>query len=205
MRPRPFAVGRSDPRTARRTNKRGRSWATSNTRGAGSRLSRRPRRSEGQVWHPQFGWLPAEHVPRYEGGERTTQIAGSWPTTSDVCDPHTRKGWDIVTEHYNVHTTHSLEEGVRLATRLERLYDAWQQMLPASTPTAMAVGPAIQPASCHGSMPQRHKVHLLSRPRRIRPQAVKEEPNIGVSAGVLSAPARRRLLLSPPTKTTIRT
>ena len=36
--------------------------------------------------------------------------------------------WEIVTEHYQVRTNHSLEEGVRLAARMERLYRVWQQL-----------------------------------------------------------------------------
>ena len=39
-----------------------------------------------------------------------------------------KNGWNVTTEHYVVNTDHSLEEAVRLAARLERLYEVWQQM-----------------------------------------------------------------------------
>ena len=36
---------------------------------------------DGQVWHDRFGWLPREHVARYEAGER--HFAGGWRSAAD--------------------------------------------------------------------------------------------------------------------------
>lgn len=82
----------------------------------------------GQIWHEQFGWLPQDRVARYEAGERYE--LGHWLKAADDARRHAdiAHGWDIDTEHYHVRTDHSLAEGVRLATRLERLYRAWQQV-----------------------------------------------------------------------------
>ncbi len=155
---------------------------------------------EGQVWHPHYGWLPAEHVARYEGGER--YYNNSWMMADDEqrlragprkaedqkrsrAAPH--KGWDIVTEHYSVHTTHSLEEGVQLATRLERLYDAWQQMFAAFTFTDAQLTRRFNLQAATRSPPQRHKV-IYFRDRDEYVQTLqKDEPNIGVSTGLYVA------------------
>src|SRR5262249_34999292 len=82
----------------------------------------------GQVWSEQFGWLPASQLPRYEQGERFYR--GRWISADEDAKLHNniRNGWNIETEHYNVVSYYSLEEGVRLATRLESLYDAWRQV-----------------------------------------------------------------------------
>ncbi|HEV3006100.1 MAG TPA: hypothetical protein VGX78_16645, partial [Pirellulales bacterium] len=68
-----------------------------------------------QVWHERFGWLPAANLERYEAGERFYKgrgwmnVADEAPLRADI-----ENGWKIETEHYEVRTNHSLEEGVRL-------------------------------------------------------------------------------------------
>lgn len=82
----------------------------------------------GQVWHPRFGWLPSAHVERYEQGERN--YSGRWMTADEESRLRgdIRRAWRIETEHYVIRTNHSLEAGVALGHRLERLYAAWQQV-----------------------------------------------------------------------------
>ena len=81
----------------------------------------------GKVWHERFGWLPANHVERYEQGERF--VNGRWLTAEREAQfrADLRNGWRVETEHYEVLTNHSLEAGVRLGQKLEQLYRAWQQ------------------------------------------------------------------------------
>jgi hypothetical protein len=81
-----------------------------------------------QVDHARFGWLPAADVGRYEQGQR--YYRGKWITTAEDERLHSsiRSGWRIDSEHYAVTTNHSLEEGVRLARRLETLYDVWRHV-----------------------------------------------------------------------------
>jgi hypothetical protein len=83
----------------------------------------------GQVWHHQFGWLPADSLPRYEAGERYLERERKWITAEEDAARRTSidRGWDVQTEHYRVRTDHSLEAGVELAARLERLFRVWQQ------------------------------------------------------------------------------
>ncbi len=82
----------------------------------------------GSVWHAKFGWLKTEQVTRYENGER--YLNGLWVRES--ADAAFRKtidqGWRVDTEHFRLTTNVSLEEGVRLAERLEFLYYVWRQV-----------------------------------------------------------------------------
>jgi hypothetical protein len=82
----------------------------------------------GSVWHAKFGWLKSDQVARYEGGERF--LNGRWvPAAVDAAFRTTiDKGWDVDTEHFRLKTNVSLEEGVRLAGRLESLYHVWRQL-----------------------------------------------------------------------------
>ena len=81
----------------------------------------------GRVWHEKFGWIPRDDVERYEKGER--RVGKAWITAQEDIKRHAdiRRGWKIETDHYIVTTNHSLEEGARLAARLERLHHAWRQ------------------------------------------------------------------------------
>ncbi len=80
------------------------------------------------VWHAKFGSLPADRVARYEKGERFSK--GRWISAADDAREHAtiERGWEIPTEHYLIRTNHSLEMGVEVASQLERLYTAWQQL-----------------------------------------------------------------------------
>jgi hypothetical protein len=83
---------------------------------------------DGKQWHPKFGWLATADVPRYEAGER---FAGSrWISADEDPARHRemKKGWQIRTDHFLVTTNHSLEAGVELAARLERLHQVWRQL-----------------------------------------------------------------------------
>ncbi|MGD9648588.1 MAG: hypothetical protein AB7U73_22950 [Pirellulales bacterium] len=81
----------------------------------------------GYVWHDRFGWLQQAHVARYEAGERL--YSGRWIDAEAEARARSniRNGWRVETEHYTVTTNVSLEAGVELGQRLERLYSAWQQ------------------------------------------------------------------------------
>lgn len=91
----------------------------------------------GNVWHERFGWIKASDVEKYESGMRPR--GRNWITAEQ--DAAARRtigdGWIVTTEHFEVTTNHSLEEGVALARRLEELHDVWRQQfadywLPAS-------------------------------------------------------------------------
>jgi hypothetical protein len=82
----------------------------------------------GKIWHDRFGWLPADSVPRYEKGER--YYRGRWMSAEQEAKLRANidQGWRIDTDHYRVVTNDSLEAGVELAKKLERLHCVWSQL-----------------------------------------------------------------------------
>lgn len=107
----------------------------------------------GQVWHPDFGWLSQANVARYEAGERL--YLGRWITAAKEAELRSdlSRGWQVQTEHYLVKTNHSLEAGVQLAARLERLHMAWRQLFVGyyATPRQMAEALVRKPLAAPGS------------------------------------------------------
>ena len=83
---------------------------------------------ENKVWHERFGWLPKAYVRRYEDGQRFSD--NRWISADE--DAKARReinaGWDVETEHYTIRTNHSIEAGVEMGTKLERLYRVWAQL-----------------------------------------------------------------------------
>ena len=82
----------------------------------------------GFVWNEKFGWLPKGYEHRYEQGERYSD--GRWISADDDAKRHSdiRSGWKIETEHYAIRTNHSIEAGVALGAKLERLNRLWQRL-----------------------------------------------------------------------------
>jgi hypothetical protein len=82
----------------------------------------------GFVWSDKFGWLPKGQLRRYEQGERFCD--GRWISAADDAARHAdiKSGWEIETEHYKIRTDHSIEAGVALGVKLERLQRLWQEM-----------------------------------------------------------------------------
>lgn len=85
------------------------------------------KRRADEVWHDRFGWLPRNQVARYEAGER--YFSGRWIAPEEDARLHAtiEKGWKIDTEHFRLTTNVGLEEGVRLAAKLESLWHVWRQ------------------------------------------------------------------------------
>ncbi len=84
---------------------------------------------KGFVDHEKFGWIPQKAVKRYENGERYCN--DKWVTVAEAEAYHGRSienGWQIQSEHYDLLTNHSLEEGVRLVRQIEDLYMVWKFM-----------------------------------------------------------------------------
>ncbi|MDR2757069.1 MAG: hypothetical protein LBC20_15340 [Planctomycetaceae bacterium] len=87
------------------------------------------RLKKGFIDHPVFGWLPKEFVEPYESGKRMIPKLG-WVSADEDNKFHAdiRNGWQIATEHYDLLTNHSLEEGVQMSRKLEHLYKAWKML-----------------------------------------------------------------------------
>ena len=82
----------------------------------------------GFVWSDRFGWLPKANLHRYEQGRRFSD--GRWSSAEEDARRHAtiQSGWDIETEHYTIRTDHSIEAGVALGVKLERLNGLWRQI-----------------------------------------------------------------------------
>ncbi len=146
----------------------------------------------GQVDHKRFGWLPKDHVERYEQGLRLH--AGRWISAEDDARFHQdmRNGWLVETQHYSIRTNHSLEAGVQLGEKLERLMRVWRQLFfryytSESQLTALFTGGAIR-------RPARSQAFRVAffRDRDDYNRTLKPlEPNIQISIGFYHERSRR--------------
>lgn len=143
-----------------------------------------------QTWHPRFGWLPESQVARYESGER--RYRGRWLSVADetAARANLERGWEVVTEHYQVRTNHSLEAGVRLAERLERFYAAWRQVFVRFAMTAEQLDRLFREGAPVGASRRHQVVYFRNRAEYI--QALeREQPSIRISTGYYSSIARK--------------
>jgi hypothetical protein len=78
-------------------------------------------------WHDQFGWLKADQVEHYEQGERF--FKGVWMSAQKESELRRdfKDAWVVRTDHFKIHTNHSLEMGVELGKRLEDFYRVFFQ------------------------------------------------------------------------------
>jgi hypothetical protein len=76
----------------------------------------------GQIWDGRFGWIPTNHLKRYEAGEQLWK--GQWLPADQVMKFRAQwvNAWEVETEHYLVRTNSSLERGAAFAEKLEKLY-----------------------------------------------------------------------------------
>jgi hypothetical protein len=151
------------------------------------------RLSAGQIYHDKFGWVSAGQVKQYEMGRRYSR--GKWISAEDDERLHAsiRTGWRIDSEHYVVTTNHSLEEGVRLARRLEQLYDVWRHVFvdyytPQSEIDRWFKGPAASSTAAKSvAAPRLRRQHQVSYVRNrdeynneLRPR----QPQIEITLGI---------------------
>lgn len=82
----------------------------------------------GNLWHPQYGWIAADDLSRYEAGERLEGNRWIDAETDAARHAEIEDGWQVRTDHFLVTSNHSLEAAANLAARLERLYQVWRQL-----------------------------------------------------------------------------
>lgn len=140
----------------------------------------------GQVWHARFGWLKEDRVARYEAGERF--YSGRWTSAEreTALRAEMSRGWQVLTEHYSVRTNHSLEAGVQLATRLERLQQVWRQLFlsyyasPVQLKEAFSGRPLVSPVRRLQIVYYRDRAEYL---RELRDEAAQIEITTGIYLG----------------------
>ena len=138
----------------------------------------------GEVWHDRFGWLKADHVARYEKGER--YYRGRWISAARETKMRDKiaRGWRVETDHFEVTTNHSLEAGVALAGQLEQLHNAWYQLFAAYHTTPAELKKLLRSGKPSRRATARHKVvYFRSRDEYVRHLA-KRQPGIERSLGI---------------------
>ena len=93
------------------------------------------------------------------------------------------QGWEITTEHYLVKTDHSLEAGVRLAARLERLYSVWQQLFPRYHTSEVQLKQYFQGKSPK-SPTRKHEVYFYRTKDEYQSELRQIQPGIEISSGI---------------------
>ncbi len=83
---------------------------------------------KGMVNHPEFGWLAAKDVSRYEKGMRFYR--NRWITKEQETQLRLANNdpWRLESPHYVILSYPSLEEGAALSRKLETLYLVWRQL-----------------------------------------------------------------------------
>ena len=156
----------------------------------------------GFVWSEKFGWLPKAHLRRYEEGQRYCD--GRWISAAEDAERHRdiRSGWDVETEHYTIRTNHSIEAGVALGVKLERLDRLWQQMFIryfASEADVVALFDGRPKPPSAAAAAQRG---LLPRPRRLQPFAAARQCPTSKSPSACTSSSRGGRISSPTSRAT---
>ena len=154
----------------------------------------------GQVWHERFGWINKDHVSRYEAGERYCN--SRWMPAADEARVRSDidRGWDVFTEHYAVRTNHSLEEGVRLAARLERLYDVWRQVFARFHSTDEIMTRRFeQPSTPRSPTTRMQVVYYRDRDEYVA-ALTRIQPQIGITSGYYLGAQRKAFFYADETR-----
>ncbi|MCL2346842.1 MAG: hypothetical protein FWC50_01135 [Planctomycetaceae bacterium] len=137
---------------------------------------------KGYVNHERFGWIPEKYAGRYEAGERFSK--GKWISAEEDQKQHEKidNGWVIHSEHYDILTNHSIEQGVILSRKLEDFYRVWRQIFiryvaPESQLSAIFEGKSSLPGE---SM---YKIVFFKNREDYINSLKKDDPNIGLSVG----------------------
>ncbi|HEY2146434.1 MAG TPA: hypothetical protein VGH32_00760, partial [Pirellulales bacterium] len=137
----------------------------------------------GQVFDERFGWISSADVPRYEKGERKS--GSKWITAAEDARQHAavKSGWRIETEHYIVTTDHSLEAGVALARKLERLNEIWRQVFVTFYMTEGELAKRYQGVVLPRHDVKQHQVVLFRNREEYNAALKPSQPMIGVTLG----------------------
>jgi hypothetical protein len=139
---------------------------------------------DGNAWRPQFGWVKAEDVAKYEQGLRP--YGGRWIPAADDARRHATidRGWAVRTDHFLVVTDIDRAAGVALAMRLERLYQLWRQLFGEFTATPAELQARLDGKETAGSLRKPFKV-VYHRNRAEYNEALrKRQPQIEATLGI---------------------
>ncbi len=139
----------------------------------------------GNVWHEQFGWLPASHVARYEAGQR--YYKSQWMSAEEEAALRSdfRNAWEVTSDHFVIKTNHSLERGVELSTALEALHAFFLREYAAFFNTPQQMQTLFEggrgDTQAHG---RRHEVHYYRAREEFVSRLQARQPGVEVSNGL---------------------
>lgn len=139
------------------------------------------RRAAGEIDHPTFGYLPSEHIARYEAGERFYR--NRWMKADEETRQRRRRNqpWTVETEHFRLSTTVSLEEGVRLGRLLEEFHRFWRLSFAPMTMTEKEAAALVSGRFEPKEKP--HNVRVFLNREEYLAAATRIDPTATVSSG----------------------
>jgi hypothetical protein len=138
----------------------------------------------GNVWHAKFGWLKRGDVARYEAGERRSGSA--WISAEEDARRRAdlKNGWQIRSEHFSITTNDSLEAGVVLAARLERLWHAWRLLFVEYYATSADLKNVLAGAAAAPKQTKPHEVTLFRSKEEYVAALRAAQPRIEMTLGI---------------------
>ncbi len=163
---------------------------------AGNYAARRLER--GEVWHPRYGWIYPEDLSRWEAGERP--LGKRWISAEDDARRHATidKGWRLRTDHFLVVTNHSLEGAAELATRLEKLYQIWQQMFGGFYLDQAALGKRFDGQETSGYRSKPFRVTYYRSRQEYNGALRRQQPRIEMTLGIYFGTTRSTHFFAGP-------
>ncbi len=142
-------------------------------------------RRTNQVWHDRFGWLPADHVARYEAGER--YFKKRWITSEQetAIRRDFSEAWEVRTDNFLVRTNHSLEKGVEIARALEDFHDLFLQVFAGFFNTPQELERLFDGAGARRSSSARpYEVHYFHTRDEYNRRLIRKIPQIAITNGL---------------------
>lgn len=145
----------------------------------------------GRIDHERFGWIPEKYVERYEAGERYDAKNKTWISQEEDDRRHAdiKNGWVVSTEHYDVRTNHSIEEGVRLSRHLEVFYYVWKQVFIQYTASTSDLAQRLEGKKIRYKEPRLKVVFFKNRQNYVETLR-KDDPFVEKSLGFYDEPTR---------------
>jgi hypothetical protein len=139
---------------------------------------------DGNSWQPEFGWVKADDVAKYDEGLRP--FGSRWISTAEDARRHETidRGWAVRTDHFLVVTNIDRAAGVELAMRLEAVYQLWRQLFGEFTATAEELRARLDGKEAAGSLRKPFKV-IYHRNRQEYNDAIRRrQPQIEGTLGI---------------------
>lgn len=157
--------------------------------------------SNPEVDHPNYGWIPAANISRYEEGLRPWR--GQWISSQKEAELRRNfsNAWEVRTEHFLIRTNTSLEEGVELSRKLEVYYDWLHSSFAAffDTPAELQARFAqAQPGRRRVTNPQPMEVHYFATREEYNQSTRGKVPPTIVTNGLYWEPDRTCYLFRNP-------